>query len=948
MKDYSYIFKAHSTYIDKMYEQYKTNPEGLDSGWRVFFEGFEFGGDENNEEITSATLKNIGFNSDEFKVVGLINGYRRRGHLLSNTNPIRERRDRRPHLELDDYGLTEADLDKKFHAAKEIGYKEEKTLREIINRLHKIYCSSIGLEYFYISEKSKRRWLRQQLETYRDDDYGLSLDKKRVILEKLNDAVLFEKFLHTKYVGQKRFSLEGGESTIPALNAMINAAANAVALFGKGTAENPISDVKEVVIGMAHRGRLNVLANVMGKTYDQIFNEFEAKAEPDLTMGDGDVKYHLGFSSQLETLNGNPIQLKLAPNPSHLEAVNPVVLGVSRAKADILYKSEYDHILPILIHGDAAIAGQGIVYEVSQMSKLEGYYTGGTIHFVINNQVGFTTDFDDARSSVYCTGVASIVEAPVIHVNGDDPEAVVFAAELAVNYRQLFNSDVYIDMVCYRKHGHNEGDDPQFTQPKMYEFIKTHENPKDLYTAELIKKGILSAERAKEIDKSFWKKLQERLDEVKEKPLPYAYQKPELAWRSLRKATDEDMEQSPDTGVDAAVLNKIIAHLTKLPSEINPLRKLNRLMKNTNKLISDNGYDWQLGELLAYGTILLEGKDVRMSGQDVKRGTFSHRHAILVDTETGEEYNRMNGIVEEQGKFRIFNSLLSEFAVLGFEFGYSMTTPDTLVLWEAQFGDFANGAQVMMDQFISSSESKWQRNSGLVMLLPHGYEGQGPEHSSARLERFLQLCAEDNMQVVNCTTPANYYHVLRRQMKRKFRKPLIIMTPKSLLRHKLATSKIEDMAENSEFHRILWDDAQSDPHKTIKINKDSGIKRVVLCSGKVYYDIMAERDARGQKDTYLMRVEQLYPFPGEALAKELKRFKNLEAVVWCQEEPKNMGSWSFIDPYIEDVLSNVGGKVTRPIYAGRKAAASPATGLMERHKVEQANLIDQALTITKR
>ena len=928
MQDYSHIFKAHSSYVDKMYAAYKANPEDVESGWRLFFSGFEFGGNENGV-VHEAGRNETSFDIDELKVVGLINGYRRRGHLLSTTNPIRDRIDRQPHLALEDYGLVEADLDRTFRAAKEIGFEKAQTLRDIMRRLHKIYCGSIGLEYFYIAEKAKRRWLRQQLETFRDDDYGLNFDKKKRILEKLNDAVVFESFLHKKYVGQKRFSLEGGESTIPALDAIINAAANATKLFGNGSENFPIHNTDEIVIGMAHRGRLNVLANIMGKTYAQIFNEFEGNAVPDTTMGDGDVKYHLGFSSILDTTDGNKIMLKLVPNPSHLEAVNSVVQGFARAKADILYDSEYDRVLPILIHGDAAVAGQGVVYEIAQMGLLQGYSTGGIIHFVINNQVGFTTDFDDARSSTYSTSVASIVEAPVIHVNGDDPEAVVFAAELAVNYRQRFNSDIFIDMVCYRKHGHNEGDDPKFTQPTMYQFIKNHPNPKEIYSKELISKGKIEADMVKAMDKTFWKKLQDRLDQVKEKPLPYIYQQPELAWKALRKSEPADFDASPATGVEQEVLEKIINHLMTLPESIKPLSKVNRLMKNTRKLLDGNTLDWQLAELLAYGSILLSGKDVRMSGQDVKRGTFSHRHAILVDTETNAEYNRLNHINGEQGKFRIFNSLLSEFAVLGFEFGYSMATPNALVLWEAQFGDFANGAQVMIDQFIAASESKWNRNSGLVMLLPHGYEGQGPEHSSARLERYLQLCAEYNMTVANVTKPANFFHLLRRQLERPFRKPLIVMSPKKLLRYTECVSPIEDFTTGTQFQETYDDPKWSDKKHTTKV------KRLIWCTGKIYYELLEKQRDEKRDDVAIARMEQLYPFPTKQYEAITAKYRGAE-VLWVQEEPENKGAWTyFLSERRKDAVDVV----------ARKASASPATGHYTLHEKEQTDLIERAFDI---
>jgi len=934
MKDYSYIFKAHSSYIDKMYEQYKTNPESVEEGWKAFFEGFEFadGSNLNGTTLSQQAMSKDGlvFTADELKVVGLINGYRRRGHLLSQTNPIRERRNRSPHLDLADYGLTDSDLDTKFFAAQEINFDEPKTLREILERLHKIYCGSIGLEYFYIAEKSKRRWLREQLEQFRSDDYGLSFEKKKRILSKLNDAVLFEKFLHTKYVGQKRFSLEGGESTIVGLDAMIDMAANAVKNFGTGEEKFPIADVKEVVIGMAHRGRLNVLANVMGKTYEQIFNEFEGKYEPDLTMGDGDVKYHLGFSSQLGTTSGKEIDVKLVPNPSHLEAVNPVVEGFARAKSDILYNGEHDNVLPILIHGDAAIAGQGVVFEVAQMSKLEGYSTGGTIHFVINNQVGFTTDFDDARSSTYCTGVASVIEAPVIHVNGDDPEAVVFASELAVHYRQRFNSDIFIDMVCYRKHGHNEGDDPQFTQPLLYKFIKKHDNPKVVYTKELISKGTVEAAMAKELDKDFWKKLQDRLDEVKENPLPYKYQESEIAWKALKtKTSPEDFEVSPNTGVNEKTLQKIVDHLMTIPDDLTPLSKVNRLMKNTQKLLDADSYDWQLAELMAYGTILLENKDIRMSGQDVKRGTFSHRHAVLMDATNKNEYNRLNHIAPEQGEFMIYNSLLSEFAVLGFEFGYSMATPNALILWEAQFGDFANGAQVMIDQFISSSESKWNRNSGLVMLLPHGYEGQGPEHSSARLERYLQLCAEFNMTVANVTKPANFFHLLRRQLERPFRKPLIVMSPKRLLRYPECVSSLADFGEGTKFQEVY-----DDPNFTTKTAAKK-VKRLIWCSGKIYYELLDKQRAEKRNDVAIARLEQLYPFPTTQYEAIIAKYEKAE-VMWVQEEPENKGAWQYL--LAQRRKDNID-------VIARKASASPATGHNKVHVKEQAKIINDAFDV---
>lgn len=906
MADYSYVFNAHPTFIEDMYVKYKSNPDQVEESWRTFFEGFEFGSNGNGAVDQAIKSDNI---SKEFGVLSIIHGFRSRAHLLSTTNPIRSRRDRSPHLDLNDYNLEHSDLDEVFTAGEEIGLKNA-TLQQIIDHLKKIYASDLGIEYAHIENKQKRMWLRDKIEQ-RDlsDDFGLSNPKKKRILEKLNGAVIFEKFLHTKYVGQKRFSLEGGETTIAALDAIINAAAT--------------DKVQEVVIGMAHRGRLNVLANIMGKTYETIFSEFEGTAIPDLSFGDGDVKYHLGFSSMLDTPSGKTIHLKLTPNPSHLEAVNTVVEGFARAKADILYGSDYDQILPILIHGDAAVAGQGIVFETVQMSQLAGYYTGGTIHFIINNQIGFTTDFDDARSSTYCTAVASIVQAPVFHVNGDNPDAVIYASELATEYRQLFNNDVFIDMVCYRRHGHNEGDDPKFTQPQMYEFIHDHKDPREVYVEKLMASNEVNKEMAEELEQSFWATLQDRLDLVKQKELPYTYQEPEQAWRSLKKITSpDDYKISPKTGIPAKTVDKILKHLMSVPPDFNLLSKINRLQKGKKKLLDENKLDWALAELLAYGSILLEGRNVRMSGQDVKRGTFSHRHAIFNDAKTFEDYNRLSNITEDQGRFMIYNSLLSEFGVLGFEYGYTLATPEALVLWEAQFGDFANGAQTIFDQFISAGESKWQRMSGLVMLLPHGYEGQGPEHSNARLERYLSACAENNLTVANITTPANFFHVLRRQLARPFRKPLVIMSPKSLLRHPLCVSDKTAFTSNNRFQETIVDDEAA-----------TKTKRVLLCSGKVYYDLLEQKIANKKNDVVIMRLEQLYPFPKDQVEDVFKKYKKAE-FFWVQEEPKNMGAWHFILDELRDTNIQV---------ISRKSSASPATGFKKVHDKEQADIVAKAL-----
>ena len=916
MNDFSFIANAHPSYIESMYEKYQQDPNQVEASWRAFFKGFDFAGSTNGHaEGGSATVSSDALDK-EFKVLALIKAFRNRGHLLSTTNPIRQRRDRHPNLRLEDFGLSDSDRGLSFEAGREIGLGKA-TLQQIIDHMRKVYCGNIGVEYHHIQDRDKRRWIRAKMESVEPDtSFGFSDDQKRRILEKLNGAVVFERFLHTKYIGQKRFSLEGGENTIVALDGMINTGSEL--------------GVEEFLIGMAHRGRLNVLANIMGKTYAQIFNEFEGTAVPDLSFGDGDVKYHLGFSSQVETTANKTVHLKLVPNPSHLESVDPVVEGFARAKADILYESDYDRILPILIHGDAALAGQGVTYETVQMSKLAGYYTGGTIHFVINNQVGFTTDFDDARSSTYSTGVANVVQAPVFHVNGDDPEAVLFATQFAVEYRQKFNNDVFIDMVCYRKHGHNEGDDPKFTQPEMYNIINNHPDPREVYNRELVERGDVDKELAEEMEDSFWQLLQERLDDVRENPLPYEYQEPEQAWRELKKTADpDDFKESPDTGVSRDTLDKLVNHLMSFPEGFTPLSKVKRLMKGKKKLLEEQKMDWAMGELLAYGTLLAEGKDVRMSGQDVRRGTFSHRHAMVYDAKTYEPVNRLDGIQENQGKFRIFNSLLSEFAVLGFEYGYSLASPDNLVLWEAQFGDFYNGAQTIVDQYISAAESKWRRMSGLVLLLPHGYEGQGPEHSSARLERFLQACAEFNMTVANVTKPANFFHLLRRQLARPFRKPLVVMSPKSLLRHPECISDISEFETGHKFQEVI-DDPYIGPRSGKKV------ERLLLCSGKIYYDLMHKQQEDKRKDVAIVRLEQLYPLPDQQLKAVFERYPNATPF-WVQEEPSNMGAWQYINSIFlsEEVDLNV-----KLQHIARKASASTATGFKAVHDQQQERIVN--------
>ncbi|MBK9983550.1 MAG: 2-oxoglutarate dehydrogenase E1 component [Saprospiraceae bacterium] len=919
MKDYSQVFNAHPIYIDSLYQSYQKDPDSVDQGWRVFFEGFEFGQNENGRADTLAATSYVTLDdaSKEFGVMSIINGFRNRGHLLSTTNPIRQRRDRKPHLDLADYNLTDEDLNKVFKAGIEIGLADA-TLEDILHHLRLIFCGNIGFEYAHIENRAKRKWLSDRIEKRKikedTDDYGLPLETKKRILEKLNGAVVFEKFLNTKYVGQKRFSLEGGESTIPALDSIIE--------FGASLG------AEEFIFGMSHRGRLNVLANILGKTYEQIFNEFEGNMMPEQSFGDGDVKYHLGFSSQVTGQDGKMHHLKLVPNPSHLESVDPVVEGFSRAKADLLYGSDYNKIIPILIHGDAAAAGQGVVYETVQMSQLEGYFTGGTIHFVINNQIGFTTDFDDARSSTYCTAAAGLVQAPVFHVNGDDPEAVVFATRLATEYRMKFNSDVFIDMVCYRRHGHNEGDDPEFTQPEMYDIINNHPNPREIYVKKLAGRGDVELKLSEEQEKNFWNDLQKRLDMVKEKKLPYEYQEPELAWRQLKKhASLEDMLTIPTTGIASERITSLLDALHKLPADFHPLSKITRIYKSKLKLIEEGNIDWGLGELLAYGSLLTEGMNVRMSGQDVKRGTFSHRHAVVYDHENYVAYNRLDHLAEKQGKFMIYNSLLSEFGVLGFEYGYSLASPGHLVLWEAQFGDFTNGAQTIVDQYISAAESKWHRMSGLVMLLPHGYEGQGPEHSSARLERFLQACGDGNMVICNVTTPSNFFHLLRRQMVWNFRKPLIVMSPKSLLRHPKCISPINELSGSTQFRPVIEEELTAAQAKKVK--------RVIFCSGKIYYDLIDFREKNNVQDITIVRLEQLYPIYKNHLLEIASHYKGA-SMIWLQEEPANMGAWTFI----QNKLPELGLKLI-----SRKTSASPATGYKKLHDENQERIVREAMTL---
>ncbi len=914
MKDFSYITNSHPAYIESLYNDFVKNPASVDEDLRKFFEGFDFAvsnGLISNNGSSQAAAGDKGIDwMKEIRVYRLILGYRNKGHLLAKTNPIRMRKDRGANLDLSFFGLSEADLNNTYQAGNLIGLGAT-TLKNILEHLEKTYATHVGIEFKYISDQKKIDWLTNEME--KGFTVPLGLEKKKRILEKLNQGVMFEKFLHTKYIGQKRFSLEGGETTIAALDAIINIAAD--------------NNVEEVVIGMAHRGRLNILANIMGKTYEQIFSEFEGTATIDQTMGSGDVKYHMGYGSEVQTIDNKTMHLKLMPNPSHLEAVDPVVLGFARAKADVLYKSDFDKILPILIHGDASVAGQGIVYEVLQMSNLRGYYTGGTIHFVINNQIGFTTDFDDARSADYCTSVAAMVQAPVLHVNGDDAEAVVKCAEMATRYRNEFNSDIFIDMVCYRKHGHNEGDDPKYTQPQLYALIDKHQNPREIYTQFLLENGEADAQQlAKDMEKKFWGDLQERLDEIKQNPLPYKYQPPELVWKSLRKAKEEDFIQSPDTGVDEKELKNIFDDLMKWPSDFQPLKKVEKLLQDKIKLLeTEQKIDWATAELLSYSSILLDGNLVRMSGQDVQRGTFSHRHAILRDENTNKGYNRLNHFREGQEKFRIYNSLLSEYGVLGFEYGYALANPKALVIWEAQFGDFSNGAQTMIDQFIAAGEQKWQRQNGIVMLLPHGYEGQGPEHSSARMERYLQMCAELNMVITNITTAANLFHAFRRQLTWNFRKPLINFSPKANLRNPVTYSHISEFTKGG-FKELIDDRYAEDPAQ---------VKKVLLCSGKLYFEMAEKQQKENRKDIAIVRLEQIYPLPFKQL--ELLHKKYGKATwFWVQEEPLNMGAAGFLQMNLKTINFGV---------ISRNASAATATGYAKVHAQEQAEIINTAFTI---
>lgn len=901
MDNLSYLNGANAEYIESLYQSYKEDPNSVESGWQKFFEGFDFGRGSSAAAVTAETPEHF---LKEINVLSLINGYRQRGHLFTQTNPVRERRQHLPTLDIENFGLTEHDLEVVFNAGIEIGIGAAK-LADIVAFLKQTYCKSIGAEYKYVRTPEVLRWIENKMESVRNTP-SFSIDEKRRILKKLNEAVSFENFLGTKFLGQKRFSLEGAEALIPALDSVIEKGAEL--------------GIEEFVIGMAHRGRLNVLANIMQKTYKDIFAEFEGKGYSAESPFGGDVKYHLGYSTDVSTNNGNSVHLSLCPNPSHLETVNGVVEGMTRSKIDFKYGGDNARIAPILIHGDASVAGQGIVYEVIQMAGLDGYKTGGTIHLIINNQIGFTTNYKDGRTSTYCTDIAKVTLSPVFHVNGDDVEALVYATNLAMEYRQKYKNDVFIDILCYRRFGHNEADEPKFTQPLLYKSIEKHANPRDIYIQQLIGEGKLEASLAKELEKEFRGILQERLNEAKEITSTYKDVKFGGAWSDMRIATPKDFETSPNTSVKKTTLLEIAKRISTLPSDKKFFKKIEKLFDERSKMATTTHvFDWAMGEQLAYGTLLAEGKRVRLSGQDVERGTFSHRHAVLTLEDAEEEYIPLANISDQQATFDIYNSHLSEYGVLGFEYGYAMANPNALTIWEAQFGDFFNGAQIVVDQYVASAETKWQRENGLVMLLPHGYEGQGPEHSSARIERFMELCADYNMQIVNCSTPANFFHALRRQFKRDFRKPLVVFTPKSLLRHPKCVSALEEFTEGK-FQEVIADNKM----------KATEVSRVLFCSGKIYYELLEKQEKDQIKDVAVVRVEQLYPTPLSQMEAVYKKYKNATEAVWVQEEPENMGAW----PYLQRKFRKTTFKDMELI--SRKESSSTATGFARQHAEQQA------------
>jgi 2-oxoglutarate dehydrogenase E1 component len=924
MDKYSFLNAAHTSFFADMYNKYLSHPDSVEPSWRAFFQGFDFGMESALDEIgvdtatgmavlpTGQTVEMPETLQKEFQVIRLIDGYRSRGHLFTKTNPVRERRKYSPTLDIENFGLTEADLETVFSAGEIIGIGSN-TLKKIIGHLQEIYCDAIGVEYMYIRSPERVKWIQDWLNE-NDNHANFNASEKRHILKKLNQAVSFEGFLHTKYVGQKRFSLEGNESLIPAVDAIVERAS--------------ALGVKQFVMGMAHRGRLNVLTNIFGKAAKDIFSEFDGK-DYEQEVFDGDVKYHLGWTSTRSSDNGNKINMNIAPNPSHLETVGAVVEGITRAKQDAHFPDDFSKVLPIVVHGDAAIAGQGIAYEVVQMANLDGYRTNGTIHIVVNNQIGFTTNYLDGRSSTYCTDVGKVTLCPVLHVNADDVESVVHASLFALEYRMRFKRDVFLDLLGYRKYGHNEGDEPRFTQPKLYKAIAKHKNPRDIYAEKLIAEGIIDQDYVSKLEQEYKSSLEEELEdsrkEEKTEITPFMADE----WSGFENVREWEMMDEVDTSYNRKKLDQIAKTITSLPEGKKFLRKVEKLVGDRKKMYFETDkLDWAMGELLAYGSLLEEGYGVRMTGQDVERGTFSHRHAVMKVEESEEEVMLLNHISKDQGLFQIYNSLLSEYAVVGFDYGYAMASPNTLTIWEAQFGDFSNGAQIMIDQYISAAEDKWKLQNGLVMFLPHGYEGQGAEHSSARMERYLQLCARDNMYVADVTTPANMFHLLRRQMKSNFRKPLIVFTPKSLLRHPKAVSGIKEMTEGR-FREVIDDE-------TVKVEK---VKSLVFCTGKFYYDLLAQREELSRDDVALVRIEQLFPLPSEQIKAVIKKYKKADDLVWAQEEPRNMGAWSHLMMHFSDAHNFR--------VASRRFYASPAAGSSVRSKMRHQQVIDYVFDKTK-
>jgi len=905
MDKFSFLNTIHTGYISDLYDTYLINPDILEPSWKSFFQGYDFANEKyslTDEETNFKVPENV---LKEFKVLDLINGYRTRGHLFTKTNPVRERRKYEPTLAIENFGLSKSDLDTVFDAGEIVGTGKT-SLRNIIKHLETIYCDSIGVEYMYIRNPEEIKWFQKQLNK-NSNHPNYSADSKKYILKKLTQAVTFENFLQTKYVGQKRFSLEGGETLIPAISAVIRNAAE-------------VYDANEFVLGMAHRGRLNTLANIFRKPIRDIFSEFEGKDFEEKDF-DGDVKYHLGLTTTKTLKNNKELKMNLVPNPSHLETVAAVAEGISRAKIDKVYNEDNSKLLPIIVHGDAAIAGQGLVYEVTQMSKLNGYSTGGTIHIVINNQIGFTTNYLDARSSTYCTDVAKVTLSPVLHVNADDVEAVVHAMEMALDFRMKFKRDIFIDLLGYRKYGHNEGDEPRFTQPNLYKAISKHSNPRDIYAQRLIEEGVVDTAYLNNSITEFKNLLEEEYQHSKKVKTSKVREFMQDTWKGFVRRDLNTMLVSEDTTYPKSNLKDIAKKVSTIPEGVKFLRKAERILRDRNKMVFETDkIDWGMGETLAYGSLLKEGFDVRISGQDVERGTFSHRHAILRDEISEERINLLNKLDDKQGKMSIYNSLLSEYGVLGFDYGYAMANPNSLTIWEAQFGDFSNGAQIIFDQYLSVAEDKWKLQNGIVVLLPHGYEGQGSEHSSARMERFLQLCAIDNMIVADCTTPANFYHLLRRQMKRDYRKPLIVFTPKSLLRHPLAVSSLSEFSEGN-FQEIIDDTTEAE-----------NITKLVFCTGKFYYDLLAERKKLERNDVALVRIEQLFPLHLDKLQQIIGKYTNVKNYVWAQEEPENMGAWSFMLQRFRLVHLEV---ASQPFYA------VPAAGSSARFKRRHQRVIDK-------